>query len=204
MKCGERCCVRKHARAHADARAAAGATAHRTVELRRDVRTRDEIGPWSDLKLEARGVFYRREFRPCAETLKPLDSLRLRPFDSPRMEKKTRPPTSPEGPAQGAPDTGQSSGAESGVLRLLAEDAKVSRETVETGRVRVAKVTHTRDQLIDETLGRTAVEVNRVPINRLIEKMPVIKEDGDLTIIPIVEETFVVQRRLMLKEEVHI
>jgi len=90
------------------------------------------------------------------------------------------------------------------VLRLLAEDAKVSRETVETGRVRVAKVTHTRDQLIDETLGRTAVEVNRVPINRLIEKMPVIKEDGDLTIIPIVEETFVVQRRLMLKEEVHI
>ena len=90
------------------------------------------------------------------------------------------------------------------MLRLLAEDAKVSRETVETGRVRVAKVTHTRDQLIDETLGRTAVEVNRVPINRLIEKMPVIKEDGDLTIIPIVEETFVVQRRLMLKEEVHI
>lgn len=90
------------------------------------------------------------------------------------------------------------------MLRLLAEEAKVSRETIETGRVRVAKVTRTRDQLIDELLGRTAVEVNRVPIGRLIEKMPAIRDDGDLTVIPIVEETFVVQRRLMLKEELHI
>jgi stress response protein YsnF len=34
--------------------------------------------------------------------------------------------------------------------------------------------------------------------------MPAIKEDGDLTIVPIVEETVVVERRLMLKEELHI
>ena len=34
--------------------------------------------------------------------------------------------------------------------------------------------------------------------------MPPIKEDGDLTIVPIVEETVVVERRLMLKEELHI
>jgi uncharacterized protein (TIGR02271 family) len=120
------------------------------------------------------------------------------------MEKKTRPPTFPDSPASGTPEAGLSRDADSGVLRLLAEEAKVSRQTVETGRVRVAKVTRTRDHLVDEVLGRTAVEVNRVPIGRLIEKMPAIKEDGDVTVIPIVEETFVVQRRLMLKEELHI
>jgi stress response protein YsnF len=65
-------------------------------------------------------------------------------------------------------------------------------------------VTRTRDHLIDEVLARTSVEVNRVPIGRLIDTMPAIKEEGDFTIVPIVEETLVVERRLMLKEELHI
>lgn len=90
------------------------------------------------------------------------------------------------------------------MLRLLAEDATVSRRVVETGRVRVAKVTHTRDHQIDELLARTSFEVDRVPIGRIIDAIPAIKEDGDLTIVPIVEETVVVERRLMLKEELHI
>ena len=90
------------------------------------------------------------------------------------------------------------------MLRLLAEDATVSRQLVETGRVRVAKVTRTRDHHIDELLARTSFEVDRVPIGRVIDAIPPIKEDGDLTIVPIVEETVVVERRLMLKEELHI
>jgi uncharacterized protein (TIGR02271 family) len=90
------------------------------------------------------------------------------------------------------------------MLRLLAEDAMVSRQVVETGRVRVAKVTRTRDHLIDELLARTRFEVERIPIGRLIDAIPAIREDGDLTVVPIVEETVVVERRLMLKEELHI
>jgi uncharacterized protein (TIGR02271 family) len=104
------------------------------------------------------------------------------------MEEKARPP------ATGDPD----------VLRLFAEDATVSRQVIETGRVRVAKVTHTRDHNIDELLARTNVEVNTVPVGRLVDAMPAIREDGDLTIVPIVEETVVVERRLLLKEELHI
>ena len=120
------------------------------------------------------------------------------------MEEKIRPPASPDSPVRGTSAAAQSVTEESGVLRLFAEDAAVSRQVVETGRVRVAKVTRTRDHLVDESLARTCFEVNRVPIGRLIDAMPAIKEDGDLTIIPIVEETVVVERRLMLKEELHI
>ena len=112
-------------------------------------------------------------------------------------EEKTRPSALSDSPVQGSSE-------ESGVLRLLAEDATVSRQVLETGRVRVAKVTRTRDHLIDELLAQTRFEVNRVPVGRLIDAMPAIKEDGDLTIVPIVEETVVVERRLMLKEELHI
>jgi uncharacterized protein (TIGR02271 family) len=90
------------------------------------------------------------------------------------------------------------------VLQLFAEEAKVSRRTIETGRVRVATVTHTRDQLVDEWLARTNVEVERVPVGRDIEAIPPVKDDDGLMIIPIVEETVIVQRKLVLKEELHI
>jgi uncharacterized protein (TIGR02271 family) len=90
------------------------------------------------------------------------------------------------------------------VLQLFAEEAAVSRRTVETGRVRVATVTHTRDHLVDELLARTNVEVERVPVGRMIDAIPPIKDDDDLMVIPIVEETVVVERRLVLKEELHI
>jgi stress response protein YsnF len=120
------------------------------------------------------------------------------------MEEKTRPPAPADSPMQGSTGAARSVGEESGVLRLLAEDATVSRQVIETGRVRVAKVTRTRDHLIDESLASTRFEVSRIPVGRLVDAMPSIKEDGDLTIVPIVEETVVVERRLMLKEELHI
>jgi stress response protein YsnF len=34
--------------------------------------------------------------------------------------------------------------------------------------------------------------------------MPSVRQEGDVTIIPVVEEILVVERRLVLKEEVHI
>jgi uncharacterized protein (TIGR02271 family) len=89
-------------------------------------------------------------------------------------------------------------------LQLFAEEALVSRRTMETGRVRIATVTHTRDHLVDEQLARTDVEVERVPVGRVIDAIPPVAGDTDHTIIPIVEETVVVERRLVLKEELHI
>jgi uncharacterized protein (TIGR02271 family) len=116
---------------------------------------------------------------------------------------RDQPPTEPrDGPARegvaGAGDT------DSNTLQLFAEEAHVARRTVETGRVRVATITHTRDHLIDELLARTNVEVERVPVGRTIEAIPPVGGDADHTIIPIVEETVVVERKLVLKEELHI
>jgi uncharacterized protein (TIGR02271 family) len=111
------------------------------------------------------------------------------------------PPGSPRPEKSGAEQPAEQ---ETDVLRLLAEDATVSRQVIETGRVRVAKATHTREHHIDEPLACTRFEVNRVPIGRLVDAVPAIKEDGDLTIVPLVEETVVVERRLLLKEELHI
>jgi uncharacterized protein (TIGR02271 family) len=90
------------------------------------------------------------------------------------------------------------------VIPLLAEEVTVSKESVETGRVQVSRITREREQLIDELLAHQTVEIDRTPIGRQVETMPAIKEEGDTIVIPIVEEVLVVERRLLLKEEVRV
>ena len=90
------------------------------------------------------------------------------------------------------------------VLPLLSEEVEVSKQRVETGRVQVARVTHEREQLIDELLARETVDIERTTIGRPVDVMPAVREEGDTIVVPIVEEVLVVERRLVLKEEVRI
>ena len=89
-------------------------------------------------------------------------------------------------------------------LQLAAEELSVAKETVETGRVHVRTQTHEREALIDENLARERVEIETIPKGLRIDVVPEVRQEGDTTIIPVVEEVLAVERRLVLKEEVHI
>jgi uncharacterized protein (TIGR02271 family) len=89
-------------------------------------------------------------------------------------------------------------------LRLLAEEVQVTKEKAETGRVHVSTQTHERQALIAEDLARERVEIETIPVGRRINAVPEVRQDGDVTIVPVVEEVLVVERHLMLKEEVRI
>jgi uncharacterized protein (TIGR02271 family) len=90
------------------------------------------------------------------------------------------------------------------VIPLLAEEVAVSKQVVETGRVQVARITREHEQLIDELLTHETVEIDRTPIGRQVDAMPAIRNEGDTIVIPIVEEVLVIDRRLLLKEEVRV
>jgi uncharacterized protein (TIGR02271 family) len=90
------------------------------------------------------------------------------------------------------------------VVPLLAEEIAISKQVIETGRVQVARVTHEREQLIDELLAHQTAEIERVRIGQQVDTMPAVREEGDTIVIPIVEEVLVVERRLFLKEEVRV
>jgi stress response protein YsnF len=60
------------------------------------------------------------------------------------------------------------------------------------------------EELAHADVQREIVEVTRVPIDRMVETAPEIRTEGDVTILPVVEEVLVVEKRLVLKEEVHI
>jgi stress response protein YsnF len=89
-------------------------------------------------------------------------------------------------------------------IPLHVEEVSVSRREVEKANVQIALITGTREQLVDKELTHVRVEIERVPIGRTIDVVPSISQEGDTTIIPVVEEIAVVERRLVLKEEVHI
>ena len=88
-------------------------------------------------------------------------------------------------------------------MPLLAEALVVARRRTHRT-VRVTTVTHEHEQLVDEALTHERVEIERVPIGRTVEAVPPIREEGDMTIFPVVEEVVVVERRLVLEEEVRI
>jgi uncharacterized protein (TIGR02271 family) len=90
------------------------------------------------------------------------------------------------------------------VIPLFAEQIDVTRRKVVTGRVQVQTVTREDQHLINELLSSEQVEVERVPVGKVIDSTPSIREDGDRIVIPVVEEILTVERRLVLKEEVHI
>ncbi|GGI73271.1 hypothetical protein GCM10007973_07780 [Polymorphobacter multimanifer] len=90
------------------------------------------------------------------------------------------------------------------VIPIIEERLRVGRREVETGRVRVDIKNDHHDVLVDEALLRGSVTVERVAIDRHVDSVPDIQDDGTTIIIPVVEEVLVVEKRLILREEIHI
>jgi uncharacterized protein (TIGR02271 family) len=88
------------------------------------------------------------------------------------------------------------------VIPLYADELSINRREVERGGVRVSINTNTREHIVDEPVTNTRVEVKRIPIGRIVEAAPPVRTEGDTIIIPVMEETIVVERRLILKEEI--
>jgi uncharacterized protein (TIGR02271 family) len=93
---------------------------------------------------------------------------------------------------------------ESFALPVIAEELDVQRRRVETGRVRITKLVHEREETVDEPLLREVVEVERVPIDRVVDAVVEPRQEGDTLIIPVLEERLVVTRQLVLREELRI
>jgi uncharacterized protein (TIGR02271 family) len=90
------------------------------------------------------------------------------------------------------------------VVPVIAEELHVQARPVETGGVRITKSVHEREEVLDEPLWGEKIEVERIAVNRVVEHPPAIRHEGDTMIVPILEEVLVVEKRLMVKEEIHI
>ena len=90
---------------------------------------------------------------------------------------------------------------------VVQEEAWVEKRIVDTGRgVRIHKTVAETPCRIDERLLRDDVEVHHVPVDRIVplDQAPATRYEGDTLVVPILEEVLVVERRLRIKEELHI
>jgi uncharacterized protein (TIGR02271 family) len=90
------------------------------------------------------------------------------------------------------------------VIPVIAEEIEITKQQVTKGRVQISKQVHERDEVIDVPILQEEVHVNRVPVDRMVDTPPEIRYEGNMMIIPVLEEVLVVEKRLRVKEEVQI
>jgi stress response protein YsnF len=118
----------------------------------------------------------------------------VRVFPDPDIgERDARSPLSPEG-----------SKAAEVVIPLAEEVLRVGKRAIESGRVRVSVTTGTAEEVVRETLRTRRAEVERIAFGHEVQEVPQTREEDGVLVIPVVEEILVVEKRLVLKEEIRL
>jgi len=89
-------------------------------------------------------------------------------------------------------------------ISVVQEELHLHKKQVSEGKVRVQTTVDLVEEIATANLEEQRVEITRVPIDKVVDKVPTIRQENDTTIIPVLEEVLVVEKRLVLKEELHI
>ncbi len=89
-------------------------------------------------------------------------------------------------------------------LALVEETLSLDKRMVVTGHVRLRSVVEEIVETLRGEVGRETVSVEHVAIDREIEVAPDIRVEGDVTVMPVVEERLVLVKKLFLVEELHV
>ena len=90
-------------------------------------------------------------------------------------------------------------------IPVIEEQLTVDKRVVEKGRVRISKKVRETDETVNIPLVQENVQVERVPINQFIaEAPPPVRYEGNVMIIPVLREVVIVEKRLVLVEELRV
>jgi stress response protein YsnF len=90
------------------------------------------------------------------------------------------------------------------VVPVVEERAALVKRKRITGGIRVSTVVHEAEEMVDEPFVTETVELERIPLDCWVEAAVPVRQEGDTTIITLVEEVVVVERRLKAIEEVRL
>jgi uncharacterized protein (TIGR02271 family) len=89
-------------------------------------------------------------------------------------------------------------------IPLVEERVSVTKREVETGRLRIEVSVEEREDNVPVELSHDELEIERVPVNKVVSQLPSVRLEGSTTVIPVVEEVVVVEKRLVVVEEIHV
>ena len=92
------------------------------------------------------------------------------------------------------------------IIPLIEEQIHIQKHLVEQGGYRLSKKVSIRHETVDEPLISRSVQIERHAVGHLLPTMesPPARREGTTMIFSVVEEVLVTEKRLMLKEEIHV
>jgi stress response protein YsnF len=91
---------------------------------------------------------------------------------------------------------------EVGRLPVVEEALRIVKRRRVTGRVRVAVGTTETPEAVATVRRSRLVEIERVRIDQEVDAPPPVRQEGDMVVVPVLEERLVLVRRLVVTEEV--
>lgn len=89
-------------------------------------------------------------------------------------------------------------------ILLFEEQVYVAKHDVVSDQLRITTSVEERAVLIEDSVERGDLRVERIPVDRPVTEAPQPRQEGDTLIVSIVEERLVVEKRLFVIEEVRI
>jgi uncharacterized protein (TIGR02271 family) len=89
-------------------------------------------------------------------------------------------------------------------FNVLHEQVSIYKETVVSGKVVIRKNVHEENEMITVPVSHEEVKIKKVTINKYVDAAPEIRYEGETTIIPVIKEVLIVEKKLLLVEEVHV
>ena len=93
---------------------------------------------------------------------------------------------------------------ETTVIPVVQEKAIISKEIVDTSKIIVRKRVTEEETTLNIPLIHERFTIEHVPVNQIVATPPAVRQEGDTTIIPVLREVLVVEKRYELVEEVHV
>ncbi len=90
------------------------------------------------------------------------------------------------------------------VIPVVREEVHADAVPVATGGVRVTKRVESHDEVVEQELRKSHVEVKRVKTNRVVDGPQPVRRVGGTLIIPVVSEVLRVEKQWVVTEEIHI
>ena len=96
------------------------------------------------------------------------------------------------------------SGDRERTIPLHQEQLEITKVAAVTDRLHVSTHVEERAVLIEDTVERGDLLVERIAVDRVVEEVPEPRREGDTLIVSVVEERLVVEKRLFVVEELRI
>ena len=88
------------------------------------------------------------------------------------------------------------------VIPVIEEQVNVDVQTVDTAKILVQKKIVEEQVTVDVPLLHETYDVERIPVNRIVDTPPSMHEEGNVTIIPVIREVIV--KRYEIVEEIRL